>query len=330
MNKNFVRVVKIVALCSLAVVVAGSAVYAGSEDGRKTVSSMWSGNSGCPMINVAATLGLRPSGQAEAASKEGGCSSGREARAVSFGLCNAPRATAATADYATCGAPKAEAVSADYASCGAPNAVASSADYATCGAPKAELSAAAYSQCPFLAALASKDGCKDKADCGDKVYPVTGASGACTAVKTSDLVAEAAKDPSLSTFVQVAYTAGLTELLQKESPITVFVPTNEAFEQIDRAQMDALLADSTALRKVLMRHVVADSVCGEKARKADAVAAVSGSDIRLVALEGCDTLTVNGAKVLKSDVIASNGTLHVIDRVLLDEADRLDVAALSD
>ena len=127
----------------------------------------------------------------------------------------------------------------------------------------------------------------------------------------------AAGNPDLSTLVDLVGKAGLAEALSGEGPFTVFAPTNEAFAKVDAATLEALAADPTgALADVLKLHVVSGKIMA-----ADAVAAAGTSIETLgggklkVEVNGGE-VTVGGAKVVTTDIVASNGVIHVLDSVI--------------
>ena len=127
----------------------------------------------------------------------------------------------------------------------------------------------------------------------------------------------AAGNPDFSTLVDLVGKAGLAEALSGEGPFTVFAPTNEAFAKVDAATLKALAADPTgALADVLKLHVVSGKIMA-----ADAVAAAGTSIETLgggklkVEVNGGE-VTVGGAKVVTTDIVASNGVIHVLDSVI--------------
>lgn len=127
----------------------------------------------------------------------------------------------------------------------------------------------------------------------------------------------AAGNPDFSTLVDLVGKAGLAEALSGEGPFTVFAPTNEAFGKLDAATLEALAADPTgALADVLKLHVVSGKIMA-----ADAVAAAGTSIETLgggklkVEVNGGE-VTVGGAKVVTTDIVASNGVIHVLDSVI--------------
>jgi len=96
-------------------------------------------------------------------------------------------------------------------------------------------------------------------------------------------------------------------------PFTVFAPTDAAFAKVPKAQLDALLADKTALTKVLTYHVVPGKVMAKDV-KAGKVKTVQGAELTLATAGG---VTVDGAKVSATDIVADNGVIHVIDSVVM-------------
>ncbi|PKL95695.1 MAG: beta-Ig-H3/fasciclin [Gammaproteobacteria bacterium HGW-Gammaproteobacteria-8] len=127
-----------------------------------------------------------------------------------------------------------------------------------------------------------------------------------------DTAIEAGNFTSLVTAVQAA---GLVETLKGAGPFTVFAPTDEAFAAIPAADLEALLADKQALTRVLTYHVVAGKVLAADVVGLDSAVSVEGSSIRIEA--GESGVTVDGANVIATDIITSNGVIHVIDAVIL-------------
>ncbi|MCW8408883.1 fasciclin domain-containing protein [Legionella sp. PATHC035] len=125
-------------------------------------------------------------------------------------------------------------------------------------------------------------------------------------------VAEGNKD--FSTLVSLLKKAGLVSALEGKGPFTVFAPTNEAFASVPKADLDALLANPEKLKAVLLYHVVSGDVTSDKI-KPGMVKTLSGQDVDVTVKEG--KVFVNNAEVVKADVKASNGVIHVIDHVLI-------------
>ena len=107
--------------------------------------------------------------------------------------------------------------------------------------------------------------------------------------------------------------AGLVDTLKGPGPFTVFAPSDEAFAKIPKAQLDALLQDKAKLTAVLTYHVVPGKVMAKDV-KAGKVKTVQGGEITVGTMGG---VTVDNAKVVATDVAASNGVIHVIDSVIM-------------
>jgi uncharacterized surface protein with fasciclin (FAS1) repeats len=135
-----------------------------------------------------------------------------------------------------------------------------------------------------------------------------------------DIVETATEAGSFTTLLTAAKAAGLVETLQGDGPFTVFAPTDEAFAALPAGTLEGLLADKEALKKVLLYHVVPAAVTADKVVGLTSADSVEGSPIGVAVKDG--TVFLNGsAKVVTTDVLASNGVIHVIDTVLLPPAD---------
>lgn len=130
------------------------------------------------------------------------------------------------------------------------------------------------------------------------------------------IVEIAASNPAFSTLVQAVKAAGLVETLSGKEPFTVFAPTNEAFAALPKGTLQKLLKPENRdlLRKVLTYHVVSGDLMAKNLRSGR-VATVEGSPVAVQVRQG--SIRVNNANVVKADVDAKNGVIHVIDRVLL-------------
>jgi uncharacterized surface protein with fasciclin (FAS1) repeats len=131
----------------------------------------------------------------------------------------------------------------------------------------------------------------------------------------ADIVGVASATPDLSTLVTAVKAAGLVSTLQGTGPYTVFAPTNEAFAALPAGVVDSLLlsCNKDALTKVLTYHVVSGKVMSTDIQPGK-VATVEGQTVKLGTSGG---VTVNDANVVTADVPASNGVVHVIDKVLV-------------
>ncbi|MDE2817001.1 MAG: fasciclin domain-containing protein [Chloroflexota bacterium] len=122
-------------------------------------------------------------------------------------------------------------------------------------------------------------------------------------------------DGRFQTLVAALQAAGLVETLQGEGPFTVFAPTDDAFAKLPEGTVDALLKDIPALTDILLYHVVQGSVMAADVVKLDAATTVQGGAVT-VTVDG-DTVRINEAQVVITDIAASNGVIHVIDTVLV-------------
>lgn len=128
-----------------------------------------------------------------------------------------------------------------------------------------------------------------------------------------NLIDTAREQANLSDFVEAVVKAGLVEKLSEQGPYTVFAPDNEAFEEFKREFKDEW-DDATKLQKVLLFHVVSGKFMSRDLKNGTMLETLEGENLTIgVAPDG--NITVNGAKVLKSDIIASNGVQYIIDTV---------------
>ena len=129
-----------------------------------------------------------------------------------------------------------------------------------------------------------------------------------------DIVDTAVSAGSFTTLVTALKKAGLVETLKGEGPFTVFAPNDEAFAKIPSDQLNALLADKEKLTAVLLYHVVPGKVMAADVAGMTSAKTVQGQEIRI---DTSDGVKVDGAKVIQTDIVASNGVIHVIDTVLM-------------
>jgi uncharacterized surface protein with fasciclin (FAS1) repeats len=139
-------------------------------------------------------------------------------------------------------------------------------------------------------------------------------------VKTSsqpgDIVDVALATGSFNMLTAALQAAELVDTLKGDGPFTVFAPTDDAFLALPKDQLKALLGDREALAEVLTYHVVPGRVLAADVAVLESAKTVQGSS---VAIDTADGVKVNGANVVKTDVLASNGVIHVIDAVILPE-----------
>ena len=129
-----------------------------------------------------------------------------------------------------------------------------------------------------------------------------------------DIVETAVSAGNFQTLATALTVAGLIDTLKGPGPFTVFAPTDAAFAKIPAADLKALLADKAALTKVLTYHVVAGKVLASDVVKLDSATTVEGGT---VAIDTANGVKVDNANVVTTDIIASNGVIHVIDSVLM-------------
>ncbi len=137
--------------------------------------------------------------------------------------------------------------------------------------------------------------------------------GMSVSAMAQDIVDVAVKAGSFKTLVAAVQAAGLVDTLKGPGPFTVFAPSDEAFAKIPKATLDGLLKDKAALAKVLTYHVVPGKVMAADV-KAGKVKSVQGQEITVKTEGG---VMVDSAKVVATDVAASNGVIHVIDTVIM-------------
>jgi len=131
---------------------------------------------------------------------------------------------------------------------------------------------------------------------------------------TKNIVDTARDAGAFTTLVAAIEGAGLEPTLAGEGPFTVFAPTDEAFAALPAGAVDALLAEPAKLAKVLTYHVVPGRVTSTQVAHLTSAPTVNGEDLRVTANGGVE---IDGAHVLNADIEASNGVIHVIDRVLM-------------
>ena len=148
------------------------------------------------------------------------------------------------------------------------------------------------------------------------VLSLVAITGAQAQTDPGTIVEVASANPDFSTLVTALKAAELVDTLSGPGPFTVFAPTNAAFEKLPAGTLDKLLADPKgALTDVLKLHVISGSV------DAAAATAAAGTEVETlggkvaVAKDG-EALTIGGAKIVTTDIKASNGIIHVIDAVI--------------
>ncbi|MCU0648439.1 MAG: fasciclin domain-containing protein [Gemmatimonadaceae bacterium] len=132
-----------------------------------------------------------------------------------------------------------------------------------------------------------------------------------------DIVETAVAAGTFKTLATALGAAGLVETLKGAGPFTVFAPTDDAFAKIPTATLDGLLKDKEALKKVLLYHVVAGKVMAADVVKLNGKGAktVEGAEAKITVANG--GVKVDNANVVKTDIAAKNGVIHVIDSVIM-------------
>ena len=130
----------------------------------------------------------------------------------------------------------------------------------------------------------------------------------------SDIVDTAVAAGSFDTLVTAIKAADLVDVLKGDGPFTVFAPTDEAFAALPEGTLESLLADKEKLTAVLTYHVVPGKVLAADVVELTTAKTVQGSEI---SIDTTDGVMVDGANVVKTDIITSNGVIHVIDAVIL-------------
>jgi uncharacterized surface protein with fasciclin (FAS1) repeats len=145
---------------------------------------------------------------------------------------------------------------------------------------------------------------------------VAGCATTSAPVSVADTIA---RDPQLSTLDGLVKKAGLAETLKAPGPITVFAPTNEAFNAVPPKTMDELAQNPARLKEVLSHHVVPSKLVSAEVKPGNVKTAQGGS---LAVARAGSFVTVEEAMVQTADIAASNGVVHTVDRVLLPPARR--------
>ena len=133
-----------------------------------------------------------------------------------------------------------------------------------------------------------------------------------------DIVDTAVSAGSFNTLVTAVKEAGLVETLKGPGPFTVFAPTDEAFAKLPAGTLDGLLKNKEQLKAVLLYHVVPGKVMAADVVKISIAKTAGGAEVPIKVEDG--KVYVGSAKVVKTDIGATNGVIHVIDTVLIPPA----------
>lgn len=139
---------------------------------------------------------------------------------------------------------------------------------------------------------------------------------AVSAQETQDIVDIAVADGRFETLVAAVTAAGLVDALKQDGPITVFAPTDDAFNKLPEGTLESLVNNVPALTDILLYHVVAGKVMAADVVELESADTLLGKPLTVAAHDD-GTVMINDAQVLITDIEASNGVIHVIDAVLL-------------
>ena len=134
---------------------------------------------------------------------------------------------------------------------------------------------------------------------------------------TKDIVNTAISAGNFKTLATALGAAELVETLKGKGPFTIFAPTDEAFEKLPAGTVESLLkpANKQALTNILTYHVVAGDVKAADVVKLSSAKSLNGQSVTIKILDG--KVFINNATVVKADIVSTNGTIHVIDNVLM-------------
>ncbi len=135
-----------------------------------------------------------------------------------------------------------------------------------------------------------------------------------------DVVETVVEAGSFQTLAKALQAADLVDTLKGPGPFTVFAPTDEAFAKLPAGTLDDLLKpeNKDKLRAILTYHVVAGEVPSAKVVTLSSAKTVNGQEVKITAVG--DKVMINNARVVKADIPASNGVIHVIDTVIMPDA----------
>ncbi|NMG10563.1 fasciclin domain-containing protein [Brasilonema sp. UFV-L1] len=134
----------------------------------------------------------------------------------------------------------------------------------------------------------------------------------------AELARSASSESSFTTLTRVVEAAGLTQQMAKQGPYTVFAPTNAAFAALPKGTVESLLKpeNKQKLTRLLSYHVLPGQVTSSQLTSGQ-VKTVEGSAVTVKVNTTTNTIIVNDAKVIQADIPASNGVVHVVDKVIL-------------
>jgi uncharacterized surface protein with fasciclin (FAS1) repeats len=147
------------------------------------------------------------------------------------------------------------------------------------------------------------------------VGPASASARPAGSAAKQDIVETAVAAGKFDTLTALLKQAGLVKALQGKGRYTVFAPTDKAFSKVPKATLDALAKDKAKLRAVLLYHVAKGKLTAAKVVKRDSIKTLNGQRVHVRVRHG--KVFVGGARVVTPDVAASNGVIHVINKVLI-------------
>jgi uncharacterized surface protein with fasciclin (FAS1) repeats len=135
--------------------------------------------------------------------------------------------------------------------------------------------------------------------------------------RPKDIVDVAREAPNLKTFCMLVEKAGLVDMLREKGPFTVLAPTDEAFNKLGKEKLEELQKEDSkaTLQRMLKNHVIPGRRLATELEQAKSVRTLAGGHLKIAMTEG--TLTIDKAKVVKSNIETGNGVLYTIDAVLM-------------
>ena len=146
--------------------------------------------------------------------------------------------------------------------------------------------------------------------------PAAPAAAGAKLVASGDMASTLRQSPDFTTFVKALDATNLASLIQTRPNMTVFAPTNAAFAALPAGKLDALMADKPGLQKLLLHHIINAPVPASKI-KGSRGPVPSGAGDPIVLDGSGEPLKADNANIIQADVTASNGTIHVVDQVLM-------------
>ena len=175
-----------------------------------------------------------------------------------------------------------------------------------------------------MALLVALVGCSDSTSDG-AVSPISSPSPVVESPKveesesvqevSNNIVETAVEDGRFTTLVTALQAAELDGVLSGDGPFTVFAPTDDAFGKLPEGTLDSLLADIPALKDILLYHVVSGNVMAADVVGLDSAETLQGSAFSISGMGG--KVMVDESEVIITDIVGSNGVIHVVDTVLI-------------